>query len=164
MVLLFLLAVLAVVIAVDLVLAGVWIWGVSEVRPVEPGRTPGLLTLIRSVPLALYLWGAVGTAALILIVSTVNVAQLSDGGEAVAKMVGARRVSPETRDPLERRFLNVVEEMAIASGVRIPTAYIMDGEQGINAFAAGGDVSGAVGAGKRGALQTLTPDAVHGVI
>src|SRR5688500_14494285 len=131
MVLLFALAVLGVIIAVDLVLAGVWIWGVSEMRQVEPGRAPGLLTLIRSVPIGLYLWGAVATAAIILIVSTVNVAKLSDGGEAVARMVGARRVSPETRDPLERRFLNIVEEMAIASGVRVTAAYIMVGEQGI---------------------------------
>jgi Zn-dependent protease with chaperone function len=164
MVLLFLLAVVAVVIAVDVVLAGVWIWGVSEIQPVEPGRARGLLAMIRSVPLALYLWGAVGTAALILIVSTVNVAKLADGGEAVAKMIGARRISPETRDPLERRFLNIVEEMAIASGVRVPSAYLMDGEQGINAFAAGWDVSGAVVAVTRGTLQTLTRDELQGVI
>ena len=164
MVLMFLLAVVAVVIAVDVVLAGVWIWGVSDSGYVEPGRRAGLWTMIRSVPAALYLWGAVGTAALILIVSTVNVAKLADGGEAVAKMVGARRISPETRDPLERRFMNIVEEMAIASGVRVPSAYIMDGEQGINAFAAGWDVSGAVVAVTRGTLQTLTRDELQGVI
>ncbi|MGH8675407.1 MAG: M48 family metallopeptidase [Burkholderiales bacterium] len=164
MVLLFALAVIAVVVAVDLVLAGVWVWGISESGYVEPGRRAGLLTMIRSVPPALYLGGAAVTVALILIVSTVNVAQLADGGEAVAKMVGARRISPETRDPLERRFLNVVEEMAIASGVRVPGAYIMDGEQGINAFAAGWDVSGAVVAVTRGTLQTLTRDELQGVI
>jgi Zn-dependent protease with chaperone function len=79
-------------------------------------------------------------------------------------MVGARRISPETRDPLERRFLNIIEEMAIASGVRVPSAYIMDGEQGINAFAAGWDVSGAVVAVTRGTLQTLTRDELQGVI
>src|SRR5204863_818783 len=144
MVLLFVLAVLGVVIAVDLVLAGVWIFGIADSNPVEPGRRAGLGTMIRSVPPELYLWGAAITAALILIVSTVNVLRLTDGGEAVAKMAGARRVSPETRDPLERRFLNIVEEMAIASGVRVPAAYIMDGENGINAFAAGWDISGAV--------------------
>ena len=86
MVLLFVLAVIAVVIAVDLVLAGVWVWGISEFRSpyVEPGRAPGLLTMIRSVPRGVYLWGAVGTAAVIFIVSTVNVTRLADGGEAVA--------------------------------------------------------------------------------
>jgi len=164
MVLLFVLAVLGVIIAVDAVLAGVWIFGISDSAQVEPGRRAGLETMIRSVPPVLYLWGAAVTAALILTVSTVNVLRLTDGGEAVAKMAGARRVSPETRDPLERRFLNIVEEMAIASGVRVPAAYIMDGENGINAFAAGWDISGAVVAVTRGTLQTLTRDELQGVI
>ncbi|HTN27572.1 MAG TPA: M48 family metallopeptidase [Burkholderiales bacterium] len=164
MVLLFLLAVLGVVLAVNAVLAGVWIFGVSDSSFVEPGRRASLMTLIGSVPLQLYLWGAVITVAIIFIVSAVNVVKLADGGEAVARMAGARRVSPETRDPLERRFLNIVEEMAIASGVRVPAAYIMDGENGINAFAAGWDVSGAVVAVTRGTLQTLTRDELQGVI
>ena len=166
MVLLFLAAVVAVVIAVDLVLAGVWVWGVSEFGAsyAEPGQVPSLFRMIRSVPRELYLWGTLGTAAIILIVSMVNVTRLADGGEAVAKMVGARRLSPETSNPLERRLLNVVEEMAIASGVRVPGVYIMDGEQGINAFAAGWDVSGAVVAVTRGTLETLTRDELQGVI
>jgi Zn-dependent protease with chaperone function len=164
MVLLFVFAVLGVVLAVDAVLAGIWIFGIADSGYVEPGRRAELITMIRSVPPQLFLWGAVVTAALILIVSTVNVLRLTDGGEAVAKMAGARRVSPETRDPLERRFLNIVEEMAIASGVRVPAAYIMDGENGINAFAAGWDVSGAVVAVTRGTLQTLTRDELQGVI
>jgi len=164
MVLLFVFAVLGVILAVDAVLAGVWIFGIADSGVVEPGRRAGVLTMIRSVPPQLYLWGAVITAALILIVSTVNVIKLADGGEAVARMAGARRVSPETRDPLERRFVNIVEEMAIASGVRVPAAYIMDGENGINAFAAGWDVSGAVVAVTRGTLQTLTRDELQGVI
>jgi Zn-dependent protease with chaperone function len=146
------------------VLAGVWIFGIADSGFVEPGRRASLMTLIRSVPLQLYLWGAVITVAIIFIVSAVNVVKLADGGEAVARMAGARRVSPETRDPLERRFLNIVEEMAIASGVRVPAAYIMDGENGINAFAAGWDVSGAVVAVTRGTLQTLTRDELQGVI
>jgi Zn-dependent protease with chaperone function len=79
-------------------------------------------------------------------------------------MVGARRVPPETTDPLERRLRNVVEEMAIASGVRVPEVYVMDGERGINAFAAGWDVSGAVVAVTRGTLERLTRDELQGVI
>jgi len=54
--------------------------------------------------------------------------------------------------------------MAIASGVRVPTAYVMDGERGINAFAAGWEVSGAVIAVTRGTLETLTRDELQGVI
>jgi len=58
----------------------------------------------------------------------------------------------------------VVEEMAIASGVRVPGVYVMDGEGGINAFAAGWDVSGAVVAVTRGTLETLTRDELQGVV
>ena len=79
-------------------------------------------------------------------------------------MVGARSVPPGTADPHERRLRNVVEEMAIASGVRVPEVYVMDGERGINAFAAGWDVSGAVVAVTRGTLETLTRDELQGVI
>src|SRR2546428_228853 len=76
----------------------------------------------------------------------------------------ARKVAPDTRDALERRFLNIVEEMAIASGVRVPEAYVMDGEKGINAFAAGWTVSGAVVTVTRGTLERLTRDELQGVI
>jgi hypothetical protein len=79
-------------------------------------------------------------------------------------MIGARRVTPGTTDPLERRLCNVVEEMAIASGVRVPEVYVMDGERGINAFAAGWDTSSAVVAVTRGTLQTLTRDELQGVV
>ena len=54
--------------------------------------------------------------------------------------------------------------MAIASGVRVPEVYVMDGERGINAFAAGWDVSGAVVAVTRGTLETLTRDELQGVV
>src|SRR6185436_16790121 len=72
--------------------------------------------------------------------------------------------SPDTRDPLERRLMNVVEEMSIASGVRVPAVYVMDGEAGINAFAAGYDVSDAIVAVTRGTLETLNRDELQGVI
>src|SRR6185295_10385386 len=64
----------------------------------------------------------------------------------------------------ERRLVNVVEEMAIASGVRVPTVYVMDGERGINAFAAGWDASGAVVVATRGTLETLNRDELQGVV
>jgi Zn-dependent protease with chaperone function len=86
------------------------------------------------------------------------------GGAAVARMVDARRVAPNTSDPLERRLLNVVEEMAIAAGTRVPAVYIMDAETGINAFAAGYDISNTVVAVTRGTLETLNRDELQGVI
>jgi len=50
-------------------------------------------------------------------------------------MVSARPVDPSTRDLLDRRLLNVVEEMAIASGVAVPRVFVMDDQNSINAFA-----------------------------
>ncbi|HEX6692402.1 MAG TPA: M48 family metallopeptidase, partial [Burkholderiales bacterium] len=161
MVLLFLLAVIAVVAAVDLVLAAVWVWSESELKA---NQAASLGELFRQVPLSLYVWGGAVTAAIIFVVSLFNVAKLGGGGAAVAAMAGARRIEPNSRDPLERRFVNVVEEMAIASGVRVPAVYVMEGERGINAFAAGWDVSGAVVAATRGALETLNRDELQGVV
>jgi|CXWL01.1.fsa_nt_gi Zn-dependent protease with chaperone function/uncharacterized tellurite resistance protein B-like protein len=159
----YLLAVVGVIIAVDIVLAGVWIYGVGDMV-VPKGRSPGPLALLGAVPARVYLLGALGTALVIFAVSGWNIMQLSSGGKAVAEMVGARRVSPDTRDALERRLMNVVEEMSIASGVRVPGVYVMDGEAGINAFAAGYDVSDSVVAVTRGTLEALNRDELQGVI
>ena len=115
-------------------------------------------------PPALLVWGALGTAGVIFAVSLFHSLRLGGGGDAVAQMVGARPVAAESHDPLEQRYLNVVEEMAIASGVRVPKSYVMDHEAGINAFAAGYEVSNAVVAVTRGALEKLTRDELQGVI
>jgi Zn-dependent protease with chaperone function len=109
-------------------------------------------------------WGGVAAAAVILVVSLVEMAKLASGGEAVAKMLGARRLAPGTGDLHERRLLNVVEEMAIASGVRVPAVYVLDDERGLNALAAGWDVSNAMITVTRGALETLNRDELQGVI
>ena len=161
LVLLYLLAVAGVIAAVDLVLAGVY---ATNFVHVPPGRSLTLAAATKAIPASIYVWGALGTAMVIFAVSGWNMLQLASGGKAVAEMCNARRISPETRDPLERRLLNVVEEMAIASGVRVPAVYVMDEEQGINAFAAGYDVSDSVVTVTRGTLQTLTRDELQGVI
>jgi Zn-dependent protease with chaperone function len=89
---------------------------------------------------------------------------LRSGGDAVAKMIGARPIDPGSRDLLERRLLNVVEEMALASGTPVPRVYLMDDEAGINAFAAGHTVNDAVVAVTRGTLTRLTRDELQGVV
>ncbi|MFW6067881.1 MAG: M48 family metallopeptidase, partial [Myxococcota bacterium] len=90
--------------------------------------------------------------------------QLRAGGHVVAEMLGGRRVEPNTTDPDERRLLNVVEEMAIASGTPAPPVYMMDQEPGINAFAAGHTVDDAVIGMTRGAVQQLSRDELQGVV
>jgi Zn-dependent protease with chaperone function len=161
LVLLYALAVGGVILAVDLVLGGLYAWN-ADIGP--EGQMLSLAARYRAVPGVLYLWGAAGTAALILAVSAWNIMQLGGGGKVVAEMMRARRVTSDTRDPLERRLVNVVEEMAIASGVRVPAVYVMDGEPGINAFAAGYEVSDSIVAVTRGTLETLNRDELQGVI
>ena len=86
------------------------------------------------------------------------------GGAAVAESLGGRLLAPDSGDPEARRLLNLVEEMAIASGTPVPSVYLLDGEGGINAFAAGLTPSNAVIALTRGALADLNRDQLQGVI
>ena len=104
------------------------------------------------------------TLAVIAIGSLVRMAQLRHGGAAVAQMLGGREVDPGTRDTLERRFVNVVEEMAIASGTPVPRMFVLDEESGINAFAAGWNARDAAVAVTRGALEQLDRDELQGVV
>ena len=93
-----------------------------------------------------------------------KIAQLAGGGTVVAERLGGRRVYPNTTDPVERRLLNVVEEMALASGVPVPPVFLLTEEQGINAFAAGFSPSDAVIGVTRGCAEQLTRDQLQGVI
>lgn len=112
----------------------------------------------------LFAFTAIGVLAVIGVGTLYQVYALSSGGAAVAEMLGGRLVQVQTRDPLERRFLNVVEEMALASGIPVPRAYVLDEEPGINAFAAGHSTGDAVVAVTRGSLENLTRDELQGVI
>ena len=107
-----------------------------------------------------------GLAALMLILlgSWYKISQLSGGGTVVAERLGGRRVYPNTTDPIERRLLNVVEEMALASGVPVPPVYLLAEEQGVNAFAAGYSPSDAVVAVTRGTAEQLSRDELQGVV
>ena len=112
----------------------------------------------------LFLGVAVGTLAVIGLGSAFKTLELARGGSTVATMLGGQPVSPATRDPDERKLLNVVEEMAIAAGVPVPQVYVLHGERGINAFAAGHSTSDAVVTVTEGSLRLLTRDELQGVI
>ena len=105
-----------------------------------------------------------GVIAVVGLGSLYRISQLAAGGTKVAELMGGRRVSPDTADLNEKRLLNVVEEMSIASGVPVPPVYILDSEPTINAFAAGTTPSNSVIAVSRGALENLTRDEIQGVI
>ncbi|HTV39082.1 MAG TPA: M48 family metallopeptidase [Candidatus Sulfotelmatobacter sp.] len=102
--------------------------------------------------------GIVGTG------SAYKTMSLSDGGSAVSELMGGRLIKTNTADLHERKLLNVVEEMSIASGVPMPQVYVMDEENGINAFAAGHKPSDATITVTRGCMRILTRDQLQGVI
>ena len=107
---------------------------------------------------------AFGTLAVVGGASLFKWLQYSAGGSVVAENLGGRRVDSRTTDFNERRLLNVVEEMAIASGTPVPAVFVLDDEPGLNAFAAGLTTSDAVVAVTRGTLEKLNRDELQGVI
>jgi len=111
------------------------------------------------------LFGLVAGATLLVVItgSLYKIAILRSGGARVAEMLGGKLIPASSREFLEKRLLNIVEEMAIASGVSVPPVYLM-AEEGINAFAAGFTPDDAVIGITRGALQTLNRDELQGVI
>lgn len=112
------------------------------------------------------LLGATAILATLFIVGATlyKTARLSSGGGRVARDLGGTPVAPDVRDPLRRRLRNVVEEMAIASGVPVPEIYVLEEENGINAFAAGYSPGDAAIAVTRGCLELLDRDELQGVI
>jgi Zn-dependent protease with chaperone function len=110
-----------------------------------------------------FLIGA-AVAFVILAGSAYKTMALSSGGKAVAESLGGRLISQNTTDLHERKALNVVEEMAIASGTPVPPVYLLEGEQGINAFAAGFTPGDAVVGLTRGTITYLNREELQGVI
>jgi Zn-dependent protease with chaperone function len=114
-------------------------------------------------------WGLVatvasGTLGLMILASLFRTATLAGGGGNVAKMLGGTQITRGGNDPLQRRLVNVVEEMALASGLPVPEIYVLERESGINAFAAGLAPANAAVAVTRGALERLDRAELQGVI
>ena len=149
LVLLFALAVLGIVLTIDFV---VWIAIVAK-DEATPAQTLAILAAVSLVAVAVIGLG-----------SLYRIATLRDGGETIARQMGGVPVPEQTRDPQLRRLRNVVEEIAIASGVPMPKLFVLEHEAGINAFAAGYAPSDAVVAVTRGALDRLNRDELQGVI
>ena len=155
LVVLYLLAVAAIVVAVNIV-AALAFMGIST----EVATGGGSIMA----PKSLYLYVTFATLALITGGSLVQILSLAGGGAELARMMGARLLPADSRDPAERRLVNVVEEMAIASGTAVPQVFVMDDEQTINAYAAGFSPSQAAVVVTRGTLVHLNRDELQGVI
>lgn len=151
---LFALAVVGVALAVYLVAALACLWS-----SFHRGGTAAVFWHPR-----LFLWTTGGTLLFVCLGSFWKIRELRAGGATVAMILGGRPVPPQTGDPQERRLRNVVEEMAIASGMPVPDLYLLERERGINAFAAGHGLDDAVICVTRGAVELLDRDELQGVV
>ncbi|MEJ0086900.1 MAG: M48 family metallopeptidase [Pseudomonadota bacterium] len=143
----FLVSVVLVVLAIDVVV--VVLFGLTE-----PGHSPAGAVVATSVVSLAVICGA----------SLFKTLSLRAGGGVVARSLGGVRIDRNTGDPALRRLHNVVEEMAIASGVTLPEVYVLENEDGINAFAAGNSPADAAIAVTRGAATRLKRDELQGVV
>lgn len=159
LVFLFILAVIAIVLAVDFIVATVV---ANAGRPAGGFVVPNLAWAAEHAGVVAL--STFGTAGLIGATSLYRLASLRAGGGSVARNLGGHVVTPDTQDPLRRRLYNVVEEMAIASGVPVPEVYVLENEPGINAFAAGFSAGDAAVAVTRGTLERLSREELQGVI
>lgn len=106
------------------------------------------------------------TIAILLIVIFATIYKwlsLRAGGAVIAEHLGGTLISNATGDFHEKRLLNVVQEMALASGSPVPPVYVLE-ENAINAFAAGHSTADAVIGITRGAITRLNRDQLQGVI
>jgi len=158
LILLFILAVIIIIVVIDI--AMLVAFGVMD--PEQQEALFSLQTLKSNLPTLA--GGALLTAAVILVASLFKTMSLRGGGGKVARDLGGTLVEADARDPLRRRLYNVVEEIALASGVPVPEIYVLDQESGINAFAAGFTPADAAVAVTRGALEKLSRSELQGVI
>ena len=140
---------------------GYWV-GEGASYLTRPGELAAGLGSWFTQPLSFAVTGTVMVT--VLLGSGFKYLQLRGGGRAVAEMVGAREIDFTSHDPAERQLINVVEEMAIASGTPVPALFLLDEEPGINAFVAGYRPTEAVMVVTRGTVETLSRDELQGVV
>jgi Zn-dependent protease with chaperone function/tellurite resistance protein len=165
LVLLFVLAVIALIFLAAFLFAGIaYVFGLytGRLESYETGQS--LWHIAASVfdwqmllGISLLVCAVLGLAALF------RMWQLKAGGRAIAEQLGGRLINVNPKNSSEKQLLNIVEEMAIASGTPVPAVYLLD-ESGINAFAAGLKSNDAVIGVTQGALDQLTRHEMQGVI
>ncbi|UCE89884.1 MAG: M48 family metallopeptidase, partial [Pseudomonadota bacterium] len=155
--LLFCAAVLGLIVLTNLLVLGLLTYSQTGTIQVDPEALAGLFRW------STFMLVALGVLVLVSGGSLYKIVSLRGGGRVVAEMLGGVLVPANSKEPGRRRLLNVVEEMAIASGTPVPAVYVLE-ESGINAFAAGWSPQNAVIGITEGALQTLSRDELQGVI
>ncbi len=148
------------ILAVVLIIAAVYL--VVAVTFLRSHYEPGTVGWLWNTKL---FWGVAGSTFAIIFGGTLyKMADLREGGGAVASMLGGKLIDPKTADEDQRKLLNVVEEMSIASGTPVPEIYVLHRENAINAFAAGHTTNDAAIGVTRGCMRLLNRDELQGVI
>ncbi len=120
--------------------------------------------LVQNMDWATFAAVGAGVCAVVLAGSLYKMIALSAGGKVVAESLGGQLLAQNSQDLNQRKLLNVVEEMAIASGTPVPPVYLLVDEPGINAFAAGFSPRDAVIGVTQGAIEHLNREQLQGVI
>jgi len=109
-------------------------------------------------------WPGVVLLLVVIIATAMKVDELRGGGTTFCGMLAGRILSDKPADPAEAQLKNVVEEMAVAAGVKPPQVCVLDNEPGINSFAAGTNNMDPVIGVTAGCLTHLTRDELQAIV
>jgi Zn-dependent protease with chaperone function len=157
LVLLFVLAVVTLIIMINLLVMVVF--GYINTEQVQGGET-----LLQQIDWRTFATVSAAVGGVVLVGSLYKILALSAGGKTVAESLGGKLIPRNTDDPKQRKLLNVVEEISIASGTPAPPVYVLADEAGINAFAAGFSPRDAVIGVTQGTIDHLSREQLQGVI
>ncbi len=163
LVLLFSLAVITLIVMTNLLVMGVFGY-LNSTQAQGGGVGAGMGAGLQQMDWQTFATVSVGVVAVVLVGSLYKIMTLSAGGKTIAESLGGQLIPQNTNDRQQRKLLNVVEEMAIASGTPAPPVYLLANEPGINAFAAGFSPRDAVIGVTQGAIDHLSRDQLQGVI
>jgi Zn-dependent protease with chaperone function len=166
LILLFALALLTLIFLTNLLVAG-FLWGNPDIFP-ELGngssQDPSLFDIFHYMSWKAWFTISAVVCSFVGLAYLYKAVKLSGGGASIAQSLGGRLLQPDTEDFYEKRLLNIIEEMAIASGMPVPQVYLLDEEIGVNAFAAGFQPSDAIIGVTKGCLTKLSRLQLQGVI
>ena len=154
---LFALAVVSLIIMTNLLV--MLVFGYINTEQMQNGES-----LLRQIDWQTFATVSAAVGVVVLVGSLYKMLALSAGGKAVAESLGGKLIPRNTDDPEQRKLLNVVEEISIASGTPAPPVYVLENEAGINAFAAGFSPRDAVIGVTQGTIEHLSREQLQGVI
>lgn len=160
------LAVLSLITITALMFAGVFAYlhGGSTTHLAADGQSFGFWrSILNALSWELIAWISLMVCSVVFMGSFYKLMRLRGGGKAVAEAMGGQLINTHTSNAEEKRILNVVEEIAIASGTPVPPVYLIE-DEAINAFAAGHNPQDAVIGITRGCIHLLSRDELQGVI